>query len=103
MHIFLNFIFKMAYNINGSNILLNCSFAEGKIALKMTIDDFSRFIGNLTLLNTKPLVQSGVFKPGRLKQVNFLLPCDKWTIILLAKYLLHHFHTIIYHNMVKRL
>ena len=30
---------------------------------------------------------------------NFLLISDKWAKILLAKDLLHHFHTIIYHNM----
>ena len=43
----------------------------------------------------KPLVQREVFKIESQNKGILLLFCDRWAIILLAKDLLHHFHTII--------
>ena len=48
----------------------------------------------------KPLVRSEFSKLGSKQQEWFSIWfCDKWAIVLLAKDLLHHFHTIICHNM----
>ena len=77
---------KRAYNINGSNILWNCSFTEGKIALRkwpemLLLYWFSKFAGGepptpspsfqSNTAQHKPLVQSEVHKLGSKQQEYF--------------------------------
>ena len=57
------------------------------------------FIFQSNTAQHKPLVKSGPFRKGVNNKSNFLLICHSWAIHLLAKDLLHPFHTIIYHNM----
>ena len=50
-----------------------------------------RFIFQYSTAQHKPLVLNEVFNLGSETRVIFLLICDKWAIILLAKDLLHRF------------
>ena len=54
---------------------------------------------NSTLLNTSLKLKVSLSTKELNNKSNFFLISDSWAIHLLAKDLLHPFHTIIYHNM----
>ena len=56
------------------------------------------FIFQSNTVQHKPLVQSEVFELRR-RRTRVIFYNDEWAIILLAKDLLHHFQTIIFHNI----